>query len=318
MAPHDMTSSVACHYKGLASTHTRSIHLILSCFHTITMSKMNPQLKTLLAAIDNPVRVLSLDLKDKIFKKYAREASDRCLGLSSWLSVMTATAITLKSSALMIALYNHATAATDLAESVVIAEFMRDVGIGGIAVIGIPRVVNMLTAFQDSLPSAVRSSLKSTSSYRAEVSNIVSIQRNGQMLWKSVHSPMEEAMDRKLARAHPDLPNYLKDHIYGGLLMRPQSRAGGTAGRITTSLSAIAYLRADQGSSPQLLGHVFGLQRAWGDGSWKLEPSVGSAEGIQWLTSDEGCVWVLEMIDDLMSAVSHDPIDHPKIVMGKL
>lgn len=57
--------------------------------------------------------------------------------MSSWLSVMTATAVTLKSSALMIALYNHATAATDLSESVVIAEFMRDVGIGGIAVVGV-------------------------------------------------------------------------------------------------------------------------------------------------------------------------------------
>lgn len=176
----------------------------------------------------------------------------------------------------------------------------------------------MLTAFHVSLPSAVRSSLKSTSSYRAEVSNIVSIQSNGQALWKSVHSPMEEAIDRKLARAHPDLPNYIKDHIYGGLLMRPQSRAGGTVGRITTSLSAIAYLRADQGSSPQLLGHVFGLQKAWRDSSWKLEPSVGSAEGIQWLTSDEGCVWVLEMIDNLVSTVSHDPIDSPRGIVGKL
>lgn len=129
---------------------------------------------------------------------------------------------------------------------------------------------------------------------------------------------MEEAIDRKLAKAHPDLPNYIKDHIYGGLLMRPQSRAGGTVGRITTSLSAIAYLRADQGSSPQLLGHVFGLQKAWRDSSWKLEPSVGSAEGIQWLTSDEGCVWVLEMIDNLVSTVSHDPIDSPRGIVGKL
>ncbi|KAF9729780.1 hypothetical protein PMIN06_008651 [Paraphaeosphaeria minitans] len=137
---------------------------------------MNPQLKALLAGIDNPARIPSPELMGKIFEKYAREASGRCLGLSSWLSVVTATAVTLKSSALMIALYSHATAGKDLAESTVIAEFMRDVGISGIAVIGIPRVINMLTAFHVSLPSTVKSSITSTSSDRADASNIVTIQ----------------------------------------------------------------------------------------------------------------------------------------------
>ena len=74
-------------------------------------------------------------------------------------------------------------------------------------------------------------------------------------------------------------------------------------GRITTSLIAITCLRAQQGVGPQVLSHVFGLRKAWEDGTWKQEPEAGEEEGIRWLVSDEGCTWVLEKVDELVEAL---------------
>ena len=79
-------------------------------------------------------------------------------------------------------------------------------------------------------------------------------------------------------------------------------------GRITTSLIAITCLRAQQGVGPQVLSHVFGLRKAWEDGTWKQEPEAGEEEGIKWLVSDEGCTWILEKVDELVEALGGGPL----------
>jgi hypothetical protein len=163
-----------------------------------------------------------------------------------------------------------------------------------------PQIMDMLVAFRASLPPAIRSSLSTTPSCCADAENIESINKQGEQLWNGIHYPKGSLIERKLADAHPDLANYVKCHVYGALLARHRTP---TVGRITLSLCAIACLRTGWRTSLQLLGHVHGLKKAWGDGSWRSEPSAGSEEGIRWLTSDGGCIWVLEAVDELALAI---------------
>jgi hypothetical protein len=160
--------------------------------------------------------------------------------------------------------------------------------------------MDMLVAFRASLPPAIGSSLSTTPSSCADANKVESFNEQGEQLWNGIHFPKARLIERKLADAHPDLANYVKGHVYGGLLARHRSPA---VGRITLSLCAIACLRAVWRTSPQLLGHVHGLRKAWKDGSWRSDPSAGSEEGIRWLASDEGCVWVLEAVDELALAI---------------
>jgi hypothetical protein len=161
--------------------------------------------------------------------------------------------------------------------------------------------MDMLAAFRASLPPAVRSALSTMPSCRANADNIELINDEGEKLWNAIHHPKESVIERKLAKAHPDLANYVKGHVYGGLLARHRSP---TIGRITISLCAIACLRASRPSSQQLQSHVHGLKKTWEDGSWRSDQGAGSEEGIQWLTSDEGCTWVLEAADELALAIT--------------
>jgi hypothetical protein len=130
-------------------------------------------------------------------------------------------------------------------------------------------------------------------------------------LWRQLHHPLDAKIEYKLRAAHPDLPVYVINYVYGGLFIDPIDTEGALIGRIEISLAAIACLRAQAGVEPQLLGHVRGLKKAWEDGSWKSEPCAGTEEGIGWLVSDEGCTWVLQTIDNLAKALSggwRDPV----------
>jgi len=63
---------------------------------------------------------------------------------------------------------------------------------------------------------------------------------------------------------------------------------------------AVACLRAQTGVGPQVTSHVFGLRKAFEDGSAEAE---GEGEGQQWLASDEGNVWLLESVDSIVEAL---------------
>lgn len=175
--------------------------------------------------------------------------------------------------------------------------------------------MDMLAAFRASLPPAVRSSLSTTPSCRVNADNIESIKEEGEKLWKAIHYPKESVIERKLADAHPDLASYVKGHVYGGLLSR---HCGPAFGRITISLCAIACLRASRPSSRQLLSHVHGLKKTWQNGSWRSDPNAGSEEGLRWLTSDEGCIWVLEVVDELVLAIAGGLAAGPAMMVARL
>jgi len=67
---------------------------------------------------------------------------------------------------------------------------------------------------------------------------------------------------------------------------------------------AVACLRAQTGVGPQVTSHVFGLRKAFEDGSAEAEgEGEGEGEGQQWLASDEGNVWLLESVDSIVEAL---------------
>jgi hypothetical protein len=156
----------------------------------------------------------------------------------------------------------------------------------------------MLNAFRASLPPCVVSSLNTVPSRYADPSNIESINDRGRALWNRIHSPLETKLEHKLGKAHPDLPVIMINNEYGGLFADPERTTGTTIGRIAISLTAIACLRAQRDVDPQLRSHIFGLRKVW-----EADPEAGPAEAVRWLASDEGCVWVLTKVDELVEAL---------------
>ncbi|KAF2273026.1 uncharacterized protein EI97DRAFT_384404 [Westerdykella ornata] len=268
------------------------------------MSKLSPSLKGLInAAHARPGITPAPHNIDALYSKIEREASTRKLGRPSWLALSTAATMTMNSPASMVALFNVARASKATSEAVAIAELMREVGLKCIGFNGIPRTINMLNEFKAQLPPSVASSLSTTPTREPTPSNIEAIKERGRKLWDSIYRPLEKKLEAKLADTHPDLPVYILSGGYGALFSDPPRTTGANVGRITTSIIAIACLRAQQGVGPQVLSHVFGLRKAWDDGTWRTEPDAGEEEAIRWLVSDEGCTWILQKVDEIVEAI---------------
>jgi hypothetical protein len=205
--------------------------------------------------------------------------------------------MTMNSPESLTALYE--VASTD--KQVETAELIREVGLKCISFNGIPRTINCLGAFKSSLPDSVTDKLSRTPTRAPTPENISGISERGHALWDSIYRPFEKKLFNKLAESHPDLPVHILHANYGALLSDPERSTGASAGRILTSIVAIACLRAQSGVGPQVTSHVFGLRKALEDGSW-----VGDAEGeegARWLASDEGNTWILESVDSIVEAI---------------
>ena len=225
-------------------------------------------------------------------------------------------------------LYDLATEKSkDKKQSVETAELMREVGLKCIGFNGVrsvtvtppfhsevpssnfpsyqvPRTINCLGAFRSSLPSEIVSSLSTTPTRQSSPQNINSILARGSSLWSSIYRPFDSKLFSKLADSHPDLPVFIVNHEYGALFSDPpeldQKNNGAKVGRVLTSVVAVACLRAQTGVGPQVTSHVFGLRKAFEDGSAKGEDVV---EGGEWLASEEGNVWLLQAIDRIVEAL---------------
>jgi len=104
------------------------------------------------------------------------------------------------------------------------------------------------------------------------------------------------------------LPVHIIEGEYGNLFSDPPpvttiSSTGkvipATVGRVLTSIVAVACLRAQTGVGPQLVSHVFGLRKAFEDGSAKTE----AIEGGEWLASDEGSIWLIGIVDRIVESI---------------
>lgn len=122
----------------------------------------------------------------------------------------------------------------------------------------------------------------------------------GLALWNDIYGVHARGLIEKLSAFHPDLALYILNAHYGPLLTDPEDGAESGAagrfrlGRILTSVIAIGALRALTGVGLQVTSHVYGLKKA------ALE---GKVQGEEWLTSDEGCMWILRTADDIINTV---------------
>lgn len=271
------------------------------------MSKLSPTLKALVnAPFARPGPVAAPRNVDSLFKGIAKDAASKNISPRSWLAISTAASFTLNSPDSLAPLHQaaSATAPEGLGDDVQAAEFMREVGLKCISFNGIPRTINCLNAFHASLPETVTSKLSTTATRHFTPSNIESAVKRGRGLWDSVYRPFENKLFDKLAQSHPDLPVYILNGNYAGLLSDPEERAGlASVGRVHTSLVAITCLRAQTGVGPQVLSHVFGLRKSLDDGSWKQAKDGESEEAVRWLASDEGSQWILNTVDKIVEAV---------------
>ncbi|KAG9235088.1 hypothetical protein BJ875DRAFT_504250 [Amylocarpus encephaloides] len=271
------------------------------------MSKLSPTLKALIAApfarpntIPAPLQIRS------VYERIAREAAEKNVGAPAWLTLSTAATMTMNSPDSLAELYNLATSSSkEHIQSVRTAELMREVGLKCIGFNGVPRTINMLGAFRSSLPSDIASSLSTKPARIPTAQNIDSIIARGQSLWNSIYAPFSTKLASKLADSHPDLPVHILNHEYGALFADPPPGSlpgGAKVGRVLTSVAAVSCLRAQGGVGPQVTSHVFGLRKAFEDGSAEAE-GEDKVDGGEWLAGEEGNVWVLESVDRIVECL---------------
>ncbi|CAG9946264.1 unnamed protein product [Clonostachys rosea f. rosea IK726] len=270
------------------------------------MSKLSPSLKALInAPFSRPGPLPAPAHAKELFQSIAQDASKKNLSPRSWLAISTATTFSLNAPDALPILHGVASAQQPKSD-VRAAEFMREVGLKCISFNGIPRSINCLNAFHASLPKSLTAQLATTPSRQSTPENVTDGLARGRRLWDSVYQPFEDKLYEKLGLAHPDLPVFILNHNYAGLLSDPpQSERGALAsvGRVHTSLVAISCLRAQTGVGPQVLSHVFGLRKTLDDGSFKADPEGESEDAVRWLATDEGGEWILKTIDSIVEAM---------------
>ncbi|KAG2418525.1 hypothetical protein HFD88_001626 [Aspergillus terreus] len=267
------------------------------------MSKLSSGLKALInSPAARPNTVPAPRNIQSVYQHIQQTAVANNVSRPSWLALSTAATMTMNSPDSLTALFHLAAHSQSPAETIAIAELMREVGLKCISFNGIPRTINCLNAFKASLPASVADALSRTPTRTPSPANIADISARGRALWDSIYRPFERKLYDKLADSHPDLPVHILHANYGALLSDPAGRTtGANVGRVATSVVAVACLRAQTGVAPQVLSHVFGLRKALEDGSW-VEDAETEA-GAKWLASEEGNRWILESVDRIVEAI---------------
>ncbi|KAJ9609763.1 hypothetical protein H2200_006091 [Cladophialophora chaetospira] len=263
------------------------------------MSKLSEPLKQLI----NASHALPGTLKAppsirSTYQRIASSAKDRGVGIPAWLTISTATTMTMNSPQSMIELFNVASSQPSAPSPPDTAGLMREVGLKCISFNGIPRTINVLGAFREGMPKDVFDKIPSAPSRKLTAENIDDSLARGRKLWDSVYKPFEDKLLDRLGQSHPNLPVHIINGHYSNLLSDPPNDSPLRVGRVLTSLTGISCLRAQTGVGPQVTSHVFGLRKAFQDGSAERE-----VEGGEWLASDEGNQWILNSIDEIVQAL---------------
>ncbi|KAI5305064.1 riboflavin kinase [Ascosphaera pollenicola] len=273
------------------------------------MAKLSPAVKALINA--QHARPHAMPVPGNIasvYQKIRSEAQTRRLAPASWLALSTAATVTMNSPGSLRALYQVATHEdTSLEHATATAEFMRETGLKCMSIIGIPRVINCLNEFRNQLPDPVASRLTTEPTREYHPNTVEQIKARGLDLWNSIYRPFEQKLVDKLARSHPDMPVIILQNNYAALLSNPDTSRGKIdvkgrpVGRLATSLMAISCLRAQTGCAPQVLSHIFGIRKALEDGTWTQDAE--SQDGADWLASNEGNMWILQSVDEIVEAI---------------
>jgi hypothetical protein len=103
-----------------------------------TMTKLSPSLKSLLNETKcRPGPTPAPPEIQSIFSRIDAEATAKNLALWPWLAMSTATVVTMNSPESMTILFQYATASKPLSERVVVAEFMREIGLRCMGINGV-------------------------------------------------------------------------------------------------------------------------------------------------------------------------------------
>ncbi|RAL59296.1 hypothetical protein DID88_006901 [Monilinia fructigena] len=267
------------------------------------MSKLSPSLKALInAPYARPGYAPAPRNIRSVFQKIEEEASQKNVGLPSWLTISTAAIMTMNSPDSMLELFRLATKGQDHAQTVKIAEQMREVGLKCMGFNGIPRTINVLGQFRAYLPDEVMNSLNRIPFRELTNTNVEHSKTRGRGLWDSIYQPFETKLLNKLAESHPDLPVFILNNYSSLFSDPPVSSRPVKIGRVLTSLIGITCLRAQTGVGPQVTSHIFGLRKAFEDGTYK---AVGEepVDGGEWLAGDEGNAWILNTVDKIVEAI---------------
>ncbi|KIX93028.1 uncharacterized protein Z520_11301 [Fonsecaea multimorphosa CBS 102226] len=260
------------------------------------MSKLSEPLKALInAAHALPGTLQAPPSIRSTYSRIAASARDKGVGIPAWVTFSTAATMTMNSPSSMVELFHLTQTLPSAPSPADTAGLMREVGLKCISFNGIPRSINCLGAFREGMPKDVFDKIPPPVSRRLTAQNIDESLARGRRLWDSVYRPFEEKLLDKLAQSHPNLPVHILNGHYSNLLADPPSDAPLQVGRVLTSLAAIACLRAQTGVGPQVVSHVFGLRKAYQDGSAEKD-----IEGGEWLASDEGNQWILNCIDEIV------------------
>lgn len=131
-------------------------------------------------------------------------------------------------------------------------------------------------------------------------------------LWDDIYTPHSDKLLKILGTSHPDLPVFIVESEYGPLFSSPASFAlpsdpeaakkepSWDVNRLRTSLVAISALRAQGGVGPQVTSHVWGLLKA----KDSIQPNDASKQGLEWLTTEEGALWVVRTVDGVSRVFS--------------
>lgn len=274
------------------------------------MSKLSESLKAFInVAHARPNTTAAPKHIASVYEKIAKDAGKKHVGLPAWLSASTAATMTMNSPQSMLELYSLATSpphAKGPNHGVWAAELMREIGLKCIGLNGVPRTINTLGEFYNGLPSSVQSELKNRRSRRQlNQQTIDGTLSRGHQLWGSIYQPFADKLAAKLGQYHPDLPVFIMEGEYGALFSDPPYPGGDdphrpNVGRVLMSLVAIACLRAQTGVGPQVVSHVFGLRKAFDDGTAESDEEV---PGAKWLATNEGSEWLLAQVDSIVEAI---------------
>ncbi|KAF2770616.1 hypothetical protein EJ03DRAFT_59895 [Teratosphaeria nubilosa] len=247
-----------------------------------------------------------------VYEKIAQDASSKQVGLPAWLTATTAATMTLNSPQSMLELYGLATSPSIKSSSklrnheIWTAELMREIGLKCIGLNGVPRTINTLGEFFSGLPASIQESLKQRKPRRHLTKNAIEqTTERGNKLWESVYRPFSQKLTDKLAQSHPDLPVFIIEGEYGALFSDPPSPSPDipNVGRVLMSILAVSVLRTQTGVGPQVVSHIFGLRKAYEDGTAEAEEKV---EGGEWLAGNEGSEWLLARVDEVVDAIGHN------------
>ncbi|KAH9889728.1 hypothetical protein F4778DRAFT_753850 [Xylariomycetidae sp. FL2044] len=279
------------------------------------MSKLSDAVKRLInIPYSKPGYTVASPKVKPALTRFADDATTHNVGLPAWVTVSTAVSATLNCPDAMtdiLDIANTSSSSSSTSSSSTTqkpaqnAELIREVGLKCISFNGIPRSINTLGAFYNSLPGDLASQLSTRPTRELTPANLERRKRDGLALWDSVYVGFERKLLAKLAQSHPDLPVHILNGHYSNLLSNPQ---GGEeeppvrVGRVLTSLVAIACLRSQTGVGPQVVSHIFGLRKAYERGDAAAEGEV-PVQGGEWLASEEGNIWLLENIDRLVEVI---------------